>query len=97
MQSYRPVRELRADQVLSLGSLLTEMGERELYDTTLTNLGVLAHLGSLTEWSPKKVNFSIFHPDVKHPEAFNSSISACLMFLFSDESSDFRCDAERQT
>lgn len=82
MQSYSPVRELRADQVLSLGSLLTEMGERELYDATLTNMGVLAHLGSLTEWSPRKVNFSIFHPYVKLPEASNSSISARLNFSF---------------
>lgn len=100
IQSFSPVRELRADQVLSLGSLVTEMGERELHDTTsLTNLGVLAHLGTLTDWSSKKVNFWTFHPGVKHPEGFNTPISACLMFLFffSDESSDFRCDAETQT
>ncbi|XP_051236397.1 stereocilin isoform X2 [Dicentrarchus labrax] len=54
-QSFSPVKELRADQVLALGSVVTEMGERELYDTNLTDLGVLAHLGMLTDWSPKKM------------------------------------------
>lgn len=56
IQSFSPVRELRADQVLALGSVVTEMGERELQDTNLTDPGVLAHLGTLTDWSPKKVN-----------------------------------------
>uniref|UniRef100_A0A3B3UKX1 Stereocilin-like n=1 Tax=Poecilia latipinna TaxID=48699 RepID=A0A3B3UKX1_9TELE len=51
----QPVRELRADQVLALGSLLTEMGDRELQDTSLTDLGVLVHLGSLTNWTPRKM------------------------------------------
>lgn len=51
------MRELRGDQVLALGSVVTEMGERELQDTNLTDVGVLAHLGTLTDWSPKKVNF----------------------------------------
>uniref|UniRef100_A0A3P8T5S2 Stereocilin n=1 Tax=Amphiprion percula TaxID=161767 RepID=A0A3P8T5S2_AMPPE len=50
----QPVRELRADQVLMLGSVVTEMGERELQDANLTDPGVLAHLGTLTDWSPKK-------------------------------------------
>ncbi|XP_018523372.1 stereocilin [Lates calcarifer] len=54
-QSFSPVRELRADQVLALGSVVTEMGERELQDTNLTDPGVLAHLGTLTDWSPKKM------------------------------------------
>ncbi|KAL7406680.1 hypothetical protein ABVT39_024498 [Epinephelus coioides] len=54
-QSFSPVRELRADQVLALGPVVTEMGERELHDATLTDLGVLAHLGTLTDWSPKKM------------------------------------------
>uniref|UniRef100_A0A087YJL5 Stereocilin n=1 Tax=Poecilia formosa TaxID=48698 RepID=A0A087YJL5_POEFO len=54
-QSLSPVRELRADQVLALGSLLTEMGDRELQDTSLTDLGVLVHLGSLTNWTPRKM------------------------------------------
>uniref|UniRef100_A0A3B4V8K0 Stereocilin n=1 Tax=Seriola dumerili TaxID=41447 RepID=A0A3B4V8K0_SERDU len=51
----QPVRELRAEQVLALGSVVTEMGERELQDANLTDLGVLAHLGTLTGWSPKKM------------------------------------------
>ncbi|XP_040896046.1 stereocilin-like [Toxotes jaculatrix] len=54
-QSFSPVRELRADQVLALGSVVTEMGERELQDTDLTDPGVLAHLGTLTDWSPRKM------------------------------------------
>ncbi|XP_026175975.1 stereocilin [Mastacembelus armatus] len=54
-QSFSPVRELRAEQVLALGSVVTEMGERELQSTNLTDLGVLAHLGTLTEWRPKKM------------------------------------------
>uniref|UniRef100_A0A8C9XSL6 Stereocilin LRR domain-containing protein n=1 Tax=Sander lucioperca TaxID=283035 RepID=A0A8C9XSL6_SANLU len=59
-QFFSPVRELRADQVLALGPVVTEMGERELHDASPTDLGVLAHLGTLTDWSPKKVlNFFI--------------------------------------
>ncbi|XP_036951641.1 stereocilin [Acanthopagrus latus] len=54
-QSFSPMRELRADQVLALGSVVTEMGERELYDANLTDLGLLTHLGTLTEWSPRKM------------------------------------------
>lgn len=60
IQSFSPVRELRADQVLALGSVVTEMGERELQDTNFTDLGVLTHLGTLTDWSPKKVNILIY-------------------------------------
>ncbi|XP_047437005.1 stereocilin [Mugil cephalus] len=54
-QSFSPVREMRADQVLALGSVVTAMGERELQDADLTDLGVLAHLGTMTDWSPKKM------------------------------------------
>ncbi|XP_029987138.1 stereocilin isoform X2 [Sphaeramia orbicularis] len=54
-QSFSPVKELRPDQVLALGSIVTEMGERELQETNLTNPAVLAHLGTLTEWSYKKM------------------------------------------
>ncbi|KAM8894922.1 stereocilin isoform 3-T3 [Spinachia spinachia] len=53
-KSFSPVRELRADQVLALGPVVTEMGERDLQDASLTDPGVLAHLGTLTDWSPKK-------------------------------------------
>ncbi|XP_034536394.1 stereocilin [Notolabrus celidotus] len=52
---FGPVRELRADQVLALGSVVTEMGEKELQDANLTDMGVLANLGTLTDWSPKKM------------------------------------------
>lgn len=63
LQFLSPVKEMRADEVLALGSVLTEMGERELQDVDLTDLGVLAHLGTLTDWSPKKVNFCISPKD----------------------------------
>ncbi|KAM4597444.1 stereocilin [Fundulus diaphanus] len=54
-QSFSPVRELRADQVLALGSVVTEMGDRELQDAIPTDLGVLAHLGTLGSWTPRKM------------------------------------------
>lgn len=54
-QAYSPVRGLRPEQVLGLGCLVTELGERELQGTNLTDLGVLAYLGTLTDWSPKMV------------------------------------------
>ncbi|KAJ0056160.1 hypothetical protein NL108_003445, partial [Boleophthalmus pectinirostris] len=54
-KSFSPVRMLHEDQVLSLGAIVTEMGERELQDTDLSDPGVLAHLGTLTEWSNKKM------------------------------------------
>lgn len=56
-QAFGPVRQLRADQLLTLGSLVTEMSERELQDIDFTNPAVLAHLGTLTDWSFKKVPF----------------------------------------
>lgn len=51
------MRQLRADQLLSLGSLVTEMSESELHDVNLTSPAVLAHLGTLADWSFKKVPF----------------------------------------
>ncbi|XP_034143258.1 stereocilin [Esox lucius] len=60
-QAYRPVRGLRPEQVLGLGCVVTELGERELQDTNLTDLGVLANLGAQTEWSPKKVTRILFY------------------------------------
>ncbi|XP_068587033.1 stereocilin [Cebidichthys violaceus] len=60
VKSFSPVRELRADQVLALGPVVTEMGERDLQDASITDLGVLAHLGTLTGWSPKKMRAVIF-------------------------------------
>lgn len=56
--AYSPVRALKPEQVMGLGCVVTELGERELQDTNLSDLGVLAHLGALTDWSPKKVSRS---------------------------------------
>lgn len=97
IQSFSPLRELKADQVLALGSVVTEMGDRELHDTNFTDLAVLAHLGTLTDWRPKKVNLKF--EAWSYRSEFNMSINVCLMFLFdfSDEGSDFRSDAEAQT
>ncbi|XP_045075601.1 stereocilin [Coregonus clupeaformis] len=58
-QDYSPVRGLRPEQVLGLGCVVTELGERELQDTNLTDLGVLAHLGALTNWGPKKMRAAV--------------------------------------
>ncbi|XP_072321516.1 stereocilin [Eucyclogobius newberryi] len=58
-KSFSPVRTLREDQVLSLGTIVTEMDERELQDTDLSDPGVLAHLGTLTQWSNKKMRVVI--------------------------------------
>ncbi|XP_061526984.1 LOW QUALITY PROTEIN: stereocilin-like [Phycodurus eques] len=54
-QSFSPVSKLRTDEVLALGSLVTEMTVRELHDVSLTDLAVLAHLGTLSPWSTKKM------------------------------------------
>ncbi|XP_057704376.1 stereocilin-like [Corythoichthys intestinalis] len=54
-QAFNPVSELRTDDVLTLGSLVTEMTVRELHDSSLTDLAVLAHLGTLSSWSTKKM------------------------------------------
>nr|XP_057945778.1 stereocilin isoform X2 [Doryrhamphus excisus] len=54
-QAFSPVRELRADEVLALGSLVTEMAVRELHDISLTDVAFWAHLGTLTHWSPRKM------------------------------------------
>lgn len=58
-QAYSPVRGLRPEQVLGLGCLVTELGERELQGTNLTDLGVLAYLGALTDWSPKMMRAAV--------------------------------------
>ncbi|XP_061749537.1 stereocilin [Nerophis ophidion] len=54
-QAFSPVSELRADEVLALGSLVTEMTVRELHDISLTDDSFWAHLGTLTRWSPRKM------------------------------------------
>ncbi|XP_035274550.1 stereocilin [Anguilla anguilla] len=58
-RSYGPVKAMRPDQLLELGCIVTEMNERELQETNLTDLGTVAHLGSLTGWSPKKMRAAV--------------------------------------
>lgn len=58
-QSYGPVKALRPDQILELGCIVTEMNERELQEANLTDLGTVAHLGTLTGWRPKKVTKAV--------------------------------------
>uniref|UniRef100_A0A8B9KWZ5 Stereocilin-like n=1 Tax=Astyanax mexicanus TaxID=7994 RepID=A0A8B9KWZ5_ASTMX len=52
-----PVKGLRPEHLMELGVIVTEMGERELQSANLSDLAVVAQLGSLTEWSSKKVRF----------------------------------------
>ncbi|XP_073692811.1 stereocilin-like [Garra rufa] len=52
---YKPVRQLKPEQVLELGCIVTEMGERELQAVNFSNLAVVAHLGDLNGWSAKKM------------------------------------------
>ncbi|XP_051569611.1 stereocilin-like [Myxocyprinus asiaticus] len=56
---YKPVRLLKPEQVLELGCIVTEMGERELQAVNLSNLAVVAHLGSLNGWSTKKMRAAV--------------------------------------
>ncbi|KAI1889762.1 hypothetical protein AGOR_G00166270 [Albula goreensis] len=58
-RAYSPMKTLRSDQILELGCILTEMSERELQEANLSDLGTVAHLGTLTEWSPKKMRAAI--------------------------------------
>ncbi|KAK9971373.1 hypothetical protein ABG768_024743 [Culter alburnus] len=52
---YKPVRQLKPEQVLELGCIVTEMGERELQAVNLSSLAVVAHLGNLNGWNAKKM------------------------------------------
>ncbi|KAL4641889.1 stereocilin-like [Arapaima gigas] len=54
-QTYGAVKNLTPEQILELGCLVTEMSERELHDINLADLGIVAHLGSLKGWSPRKI------------------------------------------
>ncbi|CAL8243225.1 unnamed protein product [Lota lota] len=54
-QIYGPVRDMRPEQVLLLGSVVTEMGERELQEADLTPPAVLEQLGALGRWPPQKM------------------------------------------
>lgn len=54
------MKQLKPEQVLELGCIVTEMGERELQAVNLSNLAVVAHLGDLNGWNVKKVRFYLF-------------------------------------
>ncbi|XP_027017151.2 stereocilin [Tachysurus fulvidraco] len=56
---YKPVRTLRPAQVLELGCILTEMSERELQAVNLSDLGVVAHLGSFKVWNQRKMRAAL--------------------------------------
>ncbi|KAA0722866.1 Stereocilin Precursor [Triplophysa tibetana] len=56
---YKPVRLLKPERVLELGCILTEMGERELQAVDLSNLAVIANLGSLNGWNAKKMRAAV--------------------------------------
>ncbi|KAK1798014.1 hypothetical protein P4O66_000518 [Electrophorus voltai] len=56
---YKPVRTLRPEQFLELGCIVTEMGERELQIANLSNLAVVAHLGSFNGWKSKKMRAAL--------------------------------------
>lgn len=85
--------ELSSDQILALGSVVTEFGDKELYDTSFSDLGVMAHVGELINWSPKKVRWLT--------TAYHSKSSKCPFERVdapaSDESCAPRNDAQAQT
>ncbi|XP_076880978.1 stereocilin [Brachyhypopomus gauderio] len=56
---YKPVKTLRPEQLLELGCIVTEMGERELQAANMSNLAVVAHLGSFNEWKSKKMRAAL--------------------------------------
>lgn len=89
LQAFSPVSELRTEEILALGSLVTEMTVRELHDTSLSDLAVLAHLGTLSSWHPKKVNWI-------WPTLTYKLVNVPKTFVFSDKSSNFGCVAQAQ-
>ncbi|XP_072516145.1 stereocilin [Salminus brasiliensis] len=56
---YKPVKALRPEQLLELGCIATEMGERELQAANISDLAVVAQLGSFKEWSSKKMRAAL--------------------------------------
>ncbi|TRY92454.1 hypothetical protein DNTS_028161, partial [Danionella cerebrum] len=56
---YKPIKQIKPEQVLELGCIVTEMGDRELQVINLSNLGVIAHLGNLDGWNPKKMRAAV--------------------------------------
>uniref|UniRef100_A0A3P8ZWY8 Stereocilin LRR domain-containing protein n=1 Tax=Esox lucius TaxID=8010 RepID=A0A3P8ZWY8_ESOLU len=89
-QAYRPVRGLRPEQVLGLGCVVTELGERELQDTNLTDLGVLANLGAQTEWNRRRSLFLVYYMaslgnllcGLTLPNNFSCSLTDSMASLF---------------
>ncbi|KAK6476908.1 stereocilin-like [Huso huso] len=58
-QIYGPVKTMRAEQILQLGCIVTQLSERELQELDLSNLGILAYLGGMEEWSPKQMRVTV--------------------------------------
>ncbi|XP_041091513.1 stereocilin-like [Polyodon spathula] len=58
-QIYGPVKSMRAEQILQLGCIVTQLSERELQELDLSNLGILAYLGGMEEWSPKQMRVAV--------------------------------------
>ncbi|XP_065150525.1 stereocilin [Paramisgurnus dabryanus] len=56
---YKPVKLLKPEQVLELGCIVTEMGEKELQAVDLSNLAVIAQVGSLNGWNTKKMRAAV--------------------------------------
>ncbi|KAF5906160.1 stereocilin-like, partial [Clarias magur] len=56
---YKPVRALRPAQILELGCIITEMSERELQAVNMSDLAVVAHLGSFEAWNPRKMRAAL--------------------------------------
>ncbi|MGH0149646.1 UNVERIFIED_CONTAM: hypothetical protein FKN15_015560 [Acipenser sinensis] len=58
-QIYGPVKTMRAEQILQLGCIVTQLSEKELQELDLSNLGILAYLGGMEEWSPKQMRVTV--------------------------------------
>ncbi|XP_058855169.1 stereocilin-like [Acipenser ruthenus] len=58
-QIYGPIKTMRAEQILQLGCIVTQLSERELQELDLSNLGILAYLGGMEEWSPKQMRVTV--------------------------------------
>ncbi|XP_066504103.1 stereocilin [Hoplias malabaricus] len=56
---YKPVKVLKPEQLLELGCIVTEMSERELQAADLSDLAMVARLGSFREWSTKKMRAAL--------------------------------------
>ncbi|XP_018618690.2 stereocilin [Scleropages formosus] len=79
-QAYGPVKSMTPERILELGCIVTEMSERELHDTNLANLGIVAHMGSLKGWRPKKMRAAMLsflrHSGLKLEELGETEIAS---------------------